>query len=66
MRTCLGLTLTEHQMPTKVALSLPSSVGQGRQNIMKDLWIEIRTGRDRSPVTVSSKTGSTWGKGIYL
>jgi len=24
----------------------PSSTGQGRKNMMKDSWVEIRTGRD--------------------
>lgn len=34
---CSGLTLTGCQAPTKVALSLPSAAGQGRENITKGL-----------------------------
>jgi len=59
---CGGLTLAEHQVPTKTALSLPSTAGQGRENIMKGSRVEIRTGRDHSPFTVAGKTDSTWGK----
>ena len=44
-RECGGLTLAGHQALTKAALSLPSSAGQGRENITKGSWIEIRTGR---------------------
>jgi len=29
--------------------------------MMKGSWIEIRAGRDHSPVTVMGKTDSTWG-----
>ena len=42
---CGGLTLPGCQVPTKAALSLPSSTGQGRENIMKGSWVKIRTGR---------------------
>ena len=45
---CGGLTLAGCQVPTKAALSLPSTAGQGRENIMKGLWVEIRTGRSLS------------------
>jgi len=48
-------------VPTKAALSLPCSAGQGRENVAKGSWVEIRTGRDRSPVTVMGKTRLTWG-----
>jgi len=42
---CGGLTLAGFQVPVKAALSLPYSGGQGRQNITKGSWVEIRTGR---------------------
>lgn len=32
---CGGLTMGGHHMPTKVALSLRSSAGQGRENTME-------------------------------
>ena len=44
----VGLTLAGCQVPTKSALSLPSSAGQGRDNITKGLWVKIRTGRSLS------------------
>lgn len=61
---CSGLTLAahqartkaSHQAPTKASLSLPSTTGQGRENIMKGSWAEIRTRRDHSPNTVTGKT----------
>ena len=53
---CGGLTLAGYQVPTKAALSLPSSAGQGRENIMKGSWVEIRTGGDHSAITVTGKT----------
>jgi len=39
---CTGLTLARCQVPTKAALSLLSSAGQGRENITKDLQVKIR------------------------
>ena len=48
-----------HQKPCHHSLSSP---GQGRGNMMKGLWIEIRTGRDHSPITVTEKTDWTWGE----
>lgn len=33
------------------------SAGQGRDNIKKGLWVEIRTARDHSPVTISTAIG---------
>ena len=56
-----GLTLAGGQVPTKATLSPLSSTGQGRENRMKSSWVEIRTGRDHSPVIVTGKTDSTWG-----
>lgn len=61
---CAGLTLGGSQMPTKAALSLPSSAEQVRENRMKGLWVDIRTGRGHSPVAVVGKTASTWGDQI--
>jgi len=38
-----------------------------RENTMKISWVEIRTGRDLSPISVTGKTDSTWGKiGLLL
>lgn len=47
---CGGLTLARCQVAAKTAPSLPSQAGNGRGNITEDLWVEIRTGRDRSPL----------------
>jgi len=52
-----GLILPGCQVPTKAALSLPL-LRQGRENITKDSWVEIRTGRDHSAITVTGKTDS--------
>lgn len=57
------MTLGGRQVPTRAALSLPPSAGQGRQNMMKSLWVEIQTGRDHPAVTVIGKTDLTWGIG---
>lgn len=56
-----GFTLTEHQVPTKTALSLPSSGGQWRETVPKIPWLEIRAERDHSPVTATGKTDATGG-----
>jgi len=48
-------------VPTKARLSLHSSAGQGRENIMKGSRIEFRTERDHPPITVTGKTDSTQG-----
>jgi len=53
---CGGLTLAGGQVPTKAALSLPSSAGQGRGNMMKGSRVETRTGRDLSPTAFMGKT----------
>lgn len=48
-------------MYTKAAELLPFSAAQGRENITKDLWAEIGTGKDHSDVTVTGKTDLIWG-----
>jgi len=58
---CGGLALAGHQVPTKAALSLHSSAGQGRENGTKGTWAEIRRGRYHSPITITGKTDSTCG-----
>jgi len=37
-------------------------LNRGENNMMKGSWVEIRTGRDHSPVTVTYKTDWTWEK----
>lgn len=49
------------ELSTKAAVSLPSSDGHRRENVMKGSWIKIRTWRDHSPLTVIGKTDSTQG-----
>jgi len=48
--------LDKCQVPTKTAVSLPSSAGQGRGNVMQGSRVETRTGRDHSPITVTDRT----------
>jgi len=73
---CGGLTLAGGRVPTKAALSLSSSAGQRKENRTKGLWVERRTGKAHSPITVTGKTDSTasfghppallWGPPPYL
>jgi len=49
------LILAGCQVPTKAALSLPLTTGQGRENITKGSWVKIGKGRDHSPVTITGK-----------
>jgi len=57
-----GLTVAGHQVPTKLLYHSPPQLDRGRENINKASWVEIRTGRHHSPITVTGKTDSTWGK----
>ncbi|GAB0208614.1 hypothetical protein GRJ2_003327100 [Grus japonensis] len=59
VKDCGGLTLAGGQVPTRAALSLPSSTKQGRKGITKCLWVKIRTGRDHSLIVVTGKTDRT-------
>jgi len=43
----------------QATLPPPFTAEQGTENIMKGSWVEIRTGRDHSPVTITAKTDST-------
>ena len=47
MHMCGGLTLAGFQVPTKAALPLLSSAGQGTENITKGSWVKIKD-RERS------------------
>lgn len=58
------LALTEHQTSTKPVLLLPSSAGQGRNIITKNLWAKVKTWKDHSSVTITDKTDS--GQGNYF
>lgn len=58
---CGRLTLVGLAVPTKAAVSLPSSSGQGRENRREGLWAETRAGRHDLAITVMSKTHSAWG-----
>lgn len=40
--------------------SILSSDAQGRENITKDSWMQVRTGRDHSAGTITGETGLTW------
>lgn len=51
--------LAGQQVPTEATPSLIST-GQGRENITKGLWVDIRARGDHSPVTVKGKTYSVW------
>lgn len=55
------LTLVPCQVLTKAALSVPSTTGQGRENISKGSWAGIKAQRDHSPVTIKGKTESSCG-----
>lgn len=53
---CRGFTLAGCPAPTKTTLSLLFPAGQGRENMMKVSWVEIRTKKDHSPSIVMGKT----------
>jgi len=55
-----GLTLAEGQVPTKPLYHSPSSAGQGEKSTTKGPWVEIRTGKDCSPINIMGKTDSIW------
>lgn len=55
LAVCGGLTLAEWQAPTKSALSLCSTAGQGRGNVPEVSWVEERTTRDYPPSTIMGK-----------
>jgi len=59
---CGGLTLAGCQTPPKPLYHPPSSAGQGREKITKGSWVEVRTGRHHSSITVTGKTDWTWEK----
>jgi len=48
--------------PPKLLYRSLLSIGQGRESITKDAWVEITTGRDQSAITITCKTDSPWGK----
>jgi len=56
MAPCHGLTWMHATWPQKLLYHSPSSAEQVRKNMMKGLWVKIRTGRDHSLITVMGKT----------
>jgi len=59
LKTCLLLfwfSLDKYQDPTKTVLSLPLPNWTGERKYDESLWVEIRTGRDHSSITVMDKT----------
>lgn len=59
------MSLAECQVPTKAALSLPSSAGEGRK-YNKRLVVEIRSRRGHSAITVMGKTDPAGGKNCFI
>lgn len=52
-----------HQVPTKAILSLSSSSGQGKENVVKGSWLTVRIRRDHSvSVTQSHHSVTVMGK----
>lgn len=62
---CSGLTVAKCLVHTEVALSFPSSAGQGLDDVMENSWVKIRMGRDHSVIIVMDRTDSAWGKLVY-
>jgi len=48
--------------PPKLLCHSPSSAGEGRGNMTKGLRVELRAGRDHSPIIIMNKTDLTWGE----
>lgn len=57
-RCVMGWPWLDTMHPPKLVYCSP---GHRRENTTKGSWVEIKTGRHRSLVTVMSKTDSTWG-----
>lgn len=56
----MRLTLSGGQVGSKATQSL-SSTGQRTENVTKGLWVDIKTRKDHSSVTVTDKKDSAWG-----
>jgi len=56
LNKCFGVAWINARCPPKPLYHCPSSTGQGRGNMMKGSRVEIRRGRDHSPITVTDKT----------
>ena len=61
-RPCGGLTLAGGLVLTKAALSLPPLSWTGDRKYNKGLVGRDKDRRDHSPVTITGKTDSAWGK----
>jgi len=48
------------------SITPPPQLERGEKNMTKGSWVEIRTVRDPSPVTVMDKIDSTWGNWFNL
>jgi len=48
------------------SITRPPQLDRGDKNVIKGSWVERRTGRDHSPITVMGKTDSTWGNQFNL
>ena len=59
---CGGLPLAGHQVPTKAALSLPLLSWTGERKYNKELVGQDKDRRHHSPITITGKTDSAWGK----
>jgi len=55
----VGWPWLDARCPPKLIYHSPPSAAQGRENTMKGSWVEIRTRRDHSPITVTDKTDPT-------
>jgi len=58
----VGWPWLDARCPPKLLCCSPSSAGQGRENKSKGSWVEIRTGKDYTPITITGKTDLTWGR----
>ena len=62
-------SLAGPQVPTKATPSLPLLKWTGEKKYderLKGSWVEIRTGRDHSPIAVTGKRDWTWGNEFNL
>jgi len=53
---CFDLAWINAKCQPKPLNHSPFSSGQGRGRMMKGSWVEMRTGTDHSPVTVTENT----------
>jgi len=60
-----GLAWLDSRCPSKPLYNSPFSTREGiKKKATKASWVEVRTRRDHSPITIMHKTDLTWRNGF--